>query len=170
MKKNVLIGLVVAWIIGLLCGFFLSVIIRAKWRSDGPALLFENQIQGNLDATSVYAQDSVLIYEVAAKMTKTTFGNKAHVEYKIRNIGHKTLNTVKVKIYLLDNRGNAIYENEHHAVWINEVLGDGTGPLKPNYIKSVSTFVPSALAIEECPSEWAVGNVKLEISAIEFNR
>lgn len=46
---------------------------------------------------------------------------------------------------------------------------DASGPLKPNYIKSRFTCIPADLK-EECPTEWAVGNVMLEIIKIEFEK
>ncbi|MGB3479220.1 MAG: hypothetical protein WBB67_08665 [bacterium] len=170
MKRGILIGLV-AWIFGVICGYFLFVVVAGALSHNGRTISpGEEHVQDKSDPVAIYAKDSILIYEVAPEMVKATFGTKkAHIEYKIKNIGNKVLDNVKMKIYLLDNQGKAIYEEEHSAIWTSDVFSDAPGPLKPNYIRGRSTFIPNALGVEECPSEWAVGKVKLQITEIEFD-
>ncbi len=171
MKKGILIGLVVSWVFGVICGYFLFFIFAgALWHGERNTPQVEKHIQDKVDPAVFYANDSVLIYEVSAEMTKTTFGKKTHIKYKIRNIGNRTLTLVKIKIYLLDNQDKAIYEMEHSAIWTSDLFSDAPGPLKPNYIRSISTFVPNALEVEDCPTEWTGGKVKLQITEIKFDK
>jgi hypothetical protein len=170
MKKGTLIGLLIAWMIGVASGYFLfTVMPNALTHSGRTGVPIEKENYDNSEIAVVYARDSVLIYDIVAKISKTTFGKKVYVEYEIRNIGNRILTSVLLKIYLLDNQGNAIYEDEHYAIWTSDVYSNATGPLKPNYIRNRSAFVPSALEVEARPSEWAVGKVTLKVIEIKFD-
>src|SRR5262249_8853154 len=106
-----------------------------------------------------YIVTGVQLYDVRARYYNDIVDGKVAATFgKIKNVGDKTLATVKVTAYFLDKQGAVIFEDSYPAV----LVGDREGPLKPNYIRG---FGCKAKA---CPSEWAEGQVKVGITAIEF--
>lgn len=114
-----------------------------------------------------YIKTSIKLYAIEAKRYDTYDGKVPGVNFKIQNIGKLTLKEVQVTVYFNDKNGSPIAEKIYHPVLYLEdsFSRDGT-ILKPNYIwQNEQGKFYSAKSI---PSEWDEGNVKIEITNIEF--
>jgi len=125
---------------------------------------FQKKKSDNLalkDAFSKSYKKNIKIYSVEAKYTESLLKGKVPgLSFKIKNIGNKTVDSLKVTVKFLDAASQAISEEAFYPL-------SSSSPLKSGFIwrQKRGRF----FAAESVPSEWAVGKVKLEISNIEVS-
>ena len=82
----------------------------------------------------------------------------------MRNTGDRTLQTVRIIVYFLDDQGTEIGEKRFTVVSYNKDypnIGD-EAPLRPNYVKDFS------YSLEDAPSTWRGLGYRVELVSIEF--
>lgn len=105
------------------------------------------------------------IKEFKTKYIKTYSNDKlAAVQMRLKNLGQKTIKSLQITVYFLDDNGTAIFEDTMYPVNGRSYFS-GDKPLKSGYVTSMgdkwSTF-------EKCPPEWKEGSVRYKITNIEF--
>jgi hypothetical protein len=138
----------------------------------------ENGITNSVETTTVTANDlekqkmdyintSLTLYGFMAKYIDFELDGKIPgVDFKIKNIGDKTLKEVDVTVYFKDSFGRTISEKKFYPVLVTK-FGTGNEPLKPGYIwqQEQGKFYET----KNVPSEWKEGNVEAKITDIEFS-
>jgi len=78
---------------------------------------------------------------------------------EVKNTGNKSVESIEITIYCLDEQGNTIYECRSHPV--SDLFDE---PLKPNYSRKFS----SSYGLIDAPSDWAK-KVNVKVSKVEFS-
>jgi len=85
---------------------------------------------------------------------------KPSVSATLRNIGDRTLRTVRVTVYFLDKDGHRIGEKSYSPV--SGFSFDDDSPLKSGYVRDFGYLIG-----DDAPSTWA-NKVEVEITEVEF--
>lgn len=118
-------------------------------------------------AIAAYITESLELYDVSANYKKSYSGTVAGVNFKIKNTGERSLDSVEVTVYFKDASGNRIAEEDYHPVAVSKYSMSGNNkPLKPGYIWQLEKdkFYPA----EQVPSEWKEGSIDASITEIRF--
>jgi len=111
-----------------------------------------------------YIRNFVKVIEIDS--TKTFSGlissDTDAIKFAIKNVGERTLNKVKVKVFFFDNSDNIFYEKEYTPVSTNRYF-DSDSPLKPNYTHRLSGWY----TLDNLGNEWS-GKIVVEVSDITF--
>lgn len=111
-------------------------------------------------------KSKVKILDFEARYHETYRGRTAGVNFKLKNIGKKTLTKVKVIVYFKDKSGNIITEEDYHPVLVTKYgYGLDNKPLKAGYIwqQEKNKFYKANV-----PSEWKTGSADIKIAEVEF--
>lgn len=115
-----------------------------------------------------YIAQSLSLYDVSARYFDSMLdGRVPGVDFKIKNNGSRTLNSVKVRVVFLDDAGRPIAEESYFPVMVSSYsLGNSNTPLRPNYIwqQERGQFYTA----KNVPTEWKTGSVTASITEIEF--
>lgn len=117
-----------------------------------------------------YIANDLELYEFTAKKYETALDGKVPgVEFKIRNRGDKSLDTVKVVVYFKDAQGTTIAEEDFTPVLVSEYNFSGDNkPLKPGYIWQLEKG--KFYTAKSVPSEWKEGAAEAKIVRIKFSK
>lgn len=111
---------------------------------------------------------NVELYDLKAKYYTTFLEDRVPgVEFKLKNLGDRTLKKVEVTVYFMDETGAIIFEEDYHPVLVTKYsFGDNNKPLKPNYIwqHEQGKFYKA----DSVPNEWKEGSVSAKITDIEL--
>jgi hypothetical protein len=113
---------------------------------------------------------SIDLYDFEAS-TIDTYRDKGipSVKFKLKNNGNRSLSKVEVTVYLKDESGNVIAEEDFHPVLVSEYRFSGNNkPLKAGYIWEMERG--KWYTIKDAPSEWKVGNAEAKITDIRFEK
>ncbi len=113
-----------------------------------------------------YINNGLVLYDFTSIFHDSEFeGRVPGVNFKIKNIGDKTLKKIEVTVYFKDTSGNVIYDDKFYPVLVTE-FGTDNEPLKPGYIwqQEQGHFY----AAKKVPSEWQEGNADAKITDIKF--
>ena len=117
---------------------------------------------------AAYIKHNLQLYDLKAKYYDSMLdGRVPGVDFKVKNLGGRTLNRVTVRVEFQDADGKSIAEEEYYPVIVTESgYGDDNKPLRPNYIwqNEAGKFYTA----KSVPSEWAEGKAKASIVNIEF--
>lgn len=114
---------------------------------------------------AAYIKQNLTLYDLEAKYFETYSGRTPGVNFKMKNNGNRTLNSVTVRIVFKDAEGNAIAEEEYNPVLVSSYGTDNT-PLRPGYIYQNER--DKFYTADKVPSEWKSGNASATITDIEF--
>ena len=123
---------------------------------------------GPATATSVEQyRNNVVIEDLKLFEGRTLFGLGEPVtglSGRVRNTGDRTLQTVRIIVYFLDDQGDAIGEQEFIPVLYREgrISLEPNVPLRPNYVEDFS------YSLEDAPSTWRGLGYRVELGSIEF--
>ena len=116
-----------------------------------------------------YIRDSLRLYEFEAKYYDSMLdGRVPGVDFKIKNDGGRTINSVTVKVVFFDADDQPIAEEMFYPVNVGSFsIGNEDRPLRPNYIwqQESDRFYTAKMV----PSEWSEGNARATITEIEFD-
>ncbi|XEG73334.1 hypothetical protein QA447_03545 [Pseudomonas sp. abacavir_1] len=117
-----------------------------------------------------YIDKNLELYEFTAKRYESVLDGKVPgVEFKIRNRGDKSLDTVKVVVYFKDAQGTTIAEENFTPVLVSEYnLSGNNKPLKPGYIWQLEKG--KFYTAKSIPSEWEEGAAEAKIVQIRFSQ
>ncbi|WP_205481586.1 hypothetical protein [Sphingomonas arenae] len=126
------------------------------------------EAEGPSAEEAAYIRTNLRLYDLQAKYYDSMLdGRIPGVDFKIKNLGNRTLNGVTVRVVFQDAEGKPIAEEEYNPVLVteNNFMGDNT-PLRPNYIwqNEPDKFYQA----KSVPSEWAEGKATATITDIEF--
>ncbi len=89
------------------------------------------------------------------------------VKFKLKNNGNRSLSKVEVTVYLKDEDGNVIAEEDFYPVLVSDFnIFQGNKPLKAGYIWELERG--KWYTINHAPSEWKVGNAEVKITDFQF--
>lgn len=89
------------------------------------------------------------------------------MRFKLKNNGDRVLSKVKVTVYLKDQSGKVIGEEDFYPVIVSSLsLSGNRKPLKPGYIWEIERG--KVFTMKDAPTEWQVGNATAKITEIEF--
>jgi hypothetical protein len=107
--------------------------------------------------------NKIKLYDLKARYHGTyTKKTDPGVEFKLKNIGTRTLGRVEITVYFKNKSGDTIYEKDFNLAFS---LSDQK-PLKPGYIWQVGPG--SFYSAKHVPEEWDEGSVTAKIADIEF--
>lgn len=86
--------------------------------------------------------------------------------YNIKNNGDRTLIKVKVTVFLKDENGNNIAEEDDYPIHPDSFEDKNRKPLKPNYMWKHSEVTYTS--VKNVSSDWKAGNAEIVITEIEF--
>jgi len=118
------------------------------------------EVQSALDAYKPYLKFSDVMAAIEDDLLE---GDVPVVRGKLENTGNRTLTFVEVTAYFLNANGQRIHEKKFPIVGAPLNLM-GEAPLRPGYIHQF------AFKASDTPSEWAVGQVEMEVTAIRFGQ
>lgn len=154
---------VVTW--GMLSGVFLSMNTTKKAESvratglEGPSSISTAREPTAPSPTPAVDHDKIILKGVSVQ--PAVLGGKG-VFGEVKNIGDRTVSTVEITIYCLDQHGRPIFEKSYHPVYVSTLsFGDSNAPLKPGYSRKFG------VKIDDAPSEWN-GKVDVKVTAIVF--
>jgi hypothetical protein len=115
-----------------------------------------------------YISKSLKVYDLRARYYDSMLdGRVPGVDFKIKNNGNRTLNSVTVRVVFQDKNGNPIAEEEYYPVLVTSSgIGDNNTPLRPNYIWQQESG--QFYAAKKVPNEWEPGRATATITEIEF--
>lgn len=144
---------------------------RAAKNTDPESSEFDNQIL-KLDSTVAEMKvreayfTSLEVLDVKADYYETWLdGILPGIKFRIKNNGDRTLASVKVTAYFMDEENKVIYE-ESYTPFNTNFDYDNNKPLKPGYIWNLASG--EFLKAEQCPKEWKAGNVTVKVTDLEF--
>lgn len=120
-----------------------------------------------LDATQVYIDQQLQLYDIEAKYTESLLGGRIPgLTLKIKNNGDGELKTVRLIAYFYDKAGSIIAEDTFLAISPFSFSSGRNRSIRPGYIWQMErvTFWPA----KSVPDEWNEGSVKVEVAEIEF--
>lgn len=168
-----LLSVVIPVVIGFTLGAFraseaLKAIEKpaAQHQQDAPA-----RAKGEaVSAEQQYIDSNLELYEFSARKYETALDGKVPgVEFKIRNRGDRSLDTVKVVVYFKDGQGATIAEEDFTPVLVSEYNFSGDNkPLKPGYIWQLEKG--KFYTAKSVPSEWKEGSAEAKIVHIKFSK
>jgi hypothetical protein len=116
----------------------------------------------------IYVRDHLELYDFQAKYYETRLeGRVPGVDFKLRNNGERTLETVEVVVYFED--GYVIAEEDFIPVLVTEYsFGSDNKPFKPGYIwqQERGKFYTA----KSVPSEWKEGAATAEVTSVRFEQ
>ncbi|MGI9271756.1 MAG: hypothetical protein ACR2QT_08280 [Woeseiaceae bacterium] len=119
--------------------------------------------------TAAYIANGLELYEVSSGLKKTYSGTVPGVNFKIKNVGDRSLDRVEVTVYFKDANGNTIAEEDYHPVLVSEYSRSGNNtPLKPGYIWQMENN--KFYTAKQVPSEWKEGSINAAITEIRFSK
>ena len=115
-----------------------------------------------------YIDQHLSLYDVSAKYFNSMLdGRVPGVDFKIKNNGSRTLNSVKVRIVFLDNNELPIAEETYSPVLVSDYsCSNSNTPLRPNYIWQQERG--QFYVAKNVPTEWKTGSITASITEIEF--
>ncbi|RPF72150.1 hypothetical protein [Aurantiacibacter spongiae] len=116
-----------------------------------------------------YISDSLRLYEFEAKYYDSMLdGRTPGVDFKIKNEGDRTINSLTVKVVFYDADDQPIAEELYYPVNVGGFsMGNEDRPLRPNYIWQQES--DRFYTAKNVPSEWSEGNARATITDIEFD-
>lgn len=106
--------------------------------------------------------DKVMVYDVAAQYNSSDKGIPAKLNFKLKNIGNRTLEHVTIKASYKNEFGKTIYEQKFEALPPGSYYRRPISKLlKPNYIIKVDEN-------GRPPQEWDKQSVELKVVNLEF--
>jgi len=118
---------------------------------------------------AAYIKNSLRLYELEAKYFDSMFeGRVPGVDFKIKNEGDKTINSLTVKVVFFDGNDQPIAEELYYPVNVGGFgMGNEDKPLRPNYIwqQEADRFYTAKMV----PSEWSEGKARATIIDVEFD-
>ncbi len=108
----------------------------------------------------------IQIYDFSARYFESFRGKEAGVQFKIKNLGNKTITELKVIVFFKDKNNTTISEEDFFPINTESFSAEFRKPLKPGYIWTMpeGKFLPA----ESVPNEWQEGNVSISIADIKF--
>ncbi|MEO6389351.1 MAG: hypothetical protein ABIT16_02465 [Croceibacterium sp.] len=115
-----------------------------------------------------YINSSLRLYEFEAKYYDSLMdGRVPGVDFKIKNEGDRTINSMTVKVVFFDSTNQPIAEELYYPVNVGGFsMGNEGKPLRPNYIWQQEG--DQFYAAKAVPSEWKEGNAKATITEVKF--
>jgi hypothetical protein len=116
-----------------------------------------------------YINSSLRLYEFEAKYYDSMLdGRTPGVDFKIKNEGNRTINSLTVKVVFYDAEDQPIAEELYYPVNVGGFsMGNEDRPLRPNYIWQQES--DRFYTAKNVPSEWSEGNARATITDIEFD-
>ncbi len=116
-----------------------------------------------------YINKSLRLYQFEAKYYDSLLdGRVPGVDFKIKNEGDRTINSLTVKVEFLDADDQPIAEELYYPVNVSGIsIGNEDKPLRPNYIWQQESG--QFYTAKTVPSEWKEGNARATITDIEFD-
>ena len=115
---------------------------------------------------AAYIKQYVKLYDLKARYYDSVLdGRVPGVDFKIKNLGNRTLNEVDVRVVFYDAEGKPIAEETYYPV-LESSYSSGHNPLRPNYIWQQERG--QFYSAKNVPSEWKVGQVSATVTEIEF--
>lgn len=111
---------------------------------------------------------NVQLYDFRAQKFRSYLDERVPgVEFKLKNLGDRTLNEVEVTVYFKDAEGNVIHEHAYNPVLVSKyAFGRENQPLKPKYVWQMEHgHFYKATSV---PSEWKEGAATATVTNIEF--
>lgn len=115
-----------------------------------------------------YINSSLRLYEFEAKHFDSLLDERVPgVDFKIKNEGGRTINSLTVKVVFFDASDKPIAEEVFYPVNVGEYsTGNEAKPLRPNYIWQQESG--QFYTAKSVPSEWKEGNAKATITEVKF--
>jgi len=113
-----------------------------------------------------YMKKNVEVYDLEASYQDSMLdGRVPGVDFKVRNNGDRSLDTVEVTVVFYNEAGDAIAEDTFYPVIVTSY--DSDPPLRPGYIwqQERGRFY----AAKSVPDEWKSGKVSAKVTRIEFS-
>jgi predicted Zn finger-like uncharacterized protein len=112
--------------------------------------------------------NKIQIYDLSAKYFESFGGKKSGVEFKVKNLGDKTITELKIVVFFKDKNNATISEEDFFPINTESFSAEFRKPLKPGYIWTMpeGKFLPA----ESVPNEWQEGNVSISIADIKFEK
>ncbi|MWV27478.1 hypothetical protein [Aurantiacibacter rhizosphaerae] len=116
-----------------------------------------------------YIQNSLRLYEFEAKYHDSMFeGRVPGVDFKIKNEGDRTINSLTLKVIFYDADDQPIAEELYYPVNVGGFsMGNEDRPLRPNYIWQQEN--DRFYMAKNVPTEWSEGKARATITDIEFD-
>lgn len=116
-----------------------------------------------------YISNSLRLYEFEAKYYDSMLdGRTPGVDFKIKNEGDRTINSLTVKVVFYDAEDQPIAEELYYPVNVGGFsMGNEDRPLRPNYIWQQES--DRFYTAKNVPSEWGEGKARATITDIEFD-
>lgn len=116
-----------------------------------------------------YINNSLRLYEFEAKYYDSMLdGRVPGVDFKIKNEGDRTINSMTVKVVFYDADDQPIAEELYRPVNVGGFsMGNEDRPLRPNYIWQQES--DRFYTAKNVPSEWSEGKARATITDIEFD-
>lgn len=145
-----------------------TAVAKPETEAASTSALPETEAGGPSAEETAYIRSNLRLYDLEAKYFDSMLdGRIPGVDFKFKNLGNRTLNSVTVRVVFQDADGKPIAEEEYNPVLVteNNYMGDNT-PLRPNYIwqNEPDKFYQA----KSVPSEWAEGKATATITDIEF--
>jgi len=115
-----------------------------------------------------YINSNLRLYEFEAKNFDSLLdGRVPGVDFKIKNEGGRTINSLTVRVVFFDANDKPIAEEVFYPVNVGEYsTGNEAKPLRPNYIWQQESG--QFYTAKSVPSEWKEGNAKATITELKF--
>jgi hypothetical protein len=133
--------------------------------ASGTSTMFVGEDAMPSDAAQ-YMKDNVEVYDLEASYRDSMLdGRVPGVDFKVRNNGDRTLDTVEVTVVFYNGEGDAIAEDTFFPVIVTSY--DNDPPLRPGYIwqQERGRFYSA----KSVPDEWQSGKVTAKVTRIEFS-
>jgi hypothetical protein len=157
----------------LLLGIGIPAFIGGRDRAERIELNPSGEISETNNAGAVSAEKadciskSLSLYDISVRYQNSELnGRVPGVEFKLKNLGERTLTKVGVTVYFLDSDGKTIAENKFNPVWVTSYGGENNDPSKPGYIWALSGN--QFYVAKNVPSEWVEGRVIVKVTDVEF--
>jgi hypothetical protein len=110
----------------------------------------------------------VQLYDLSGKYYSTYRHDRMPgVDFKLKNMGDRSLDEVEVTVYFEDVEGSVIHEDSFHPVLVTKYSIRDSKPLKPNYVWQMEKgkfYMSKAV-----PEEWKEGDLTAQITDIRFS-
>lgn len=116
-----------------------------------------------------YIGQNLRLYEFEAKYYDSLLdGRVPGVDFKIKNEGDRTINSLTLKVVFFDESNEPIAEELYYPVNVGGFsMGNENSPLRPNYIWQQES--DRFYTAKNVPSEWVEGRAEATIVDIEFD-
>lgn len=124
---------------------------------------------GPTEEETRYIRQSLRLYEFEAKYYDSLLdGRVPGVDFKIKNEGDRTINSLTLKVVFFDESNQPIAEELYYPVNVGGFsMGNENSPLRPNYIWQQES--DRFYTAKNVPSEWVEGRAEATIVDVEFD-